>query len=502
VGTIFVRPRVSPDGSKWVLTTRRTILTGTGVQDTARDGLVVAGTPLGATTVVAVERDPWPGFTTGLVAGETRTGIFDADAAINDAGQVAFVTLTDAAGSSNRVIARASLSGPSLTLSSMEISVREGLASPAVGFNEGNSFQVGGLSGDGRIIYNSIVMTPAPPSGSKQATFLGTQVLAQTISGVNSAPNLPLGGTDGPYFVMGVFAGDPVAQVSDSGTGTLVFAQVSGGSDVAVLNGTSLVREGQVLPGDGFLDVLVSQVNNGRLAPGGQNVLLRGFSGNEGWVYGKRNGADVKFKTGSPITPGNAEQWLRFAIPPNLTTLADFTNVAINDAGDYVVTGFTNSTNLDRNVAMVQNGAVVLLREGDVIDITGDGVAAGDDAVILGFGQDTMTVTNDRFVYFIADVIRPAATAASVAIGGPIIQGQGLFRVKLACGPSDIAGPGPVSGHDGELTADDVIFFISAFTAGNLALADIAGPGPVAGGDGELTADDVILFIGRFTAGC
>jgi hypothetical protein len=70
------------------------------------------------------------------------------------------------------------------------------------------------------------------------------------------------------------------------------------------------------------------------------------------------------------------------------------------------------------------------------------------------------------------------------------------------CGPSDIAGPGPVAGADGEVTADDIIFFISAFTGSNLTVADIAGPGPVVGADGELTADDIILFITRFTTGC
>jgi hypothetical protein len=56
-----------------------------------------------------------------------------------------------------------------------------------------------------------------------------------------------------------------------------------------------------------------------------------------------------------------------------------------------------------------------------------------------------------------------------------------------------------VAGADGELTADDIIFFITAFTGGNLAVADIASPGPNAGADGELTADDIILFITRFT---
>jgi hypothetical protein len=71
----------------------------------------------------------------------------------------------------------------------------------------------------------------------------------------------------------------------------------------------------------------------------------------------------------------------------------------------------------------------------------------------------------------------------------------------LACNPADIAGPGPTVNADGELTADDVILFISWFTASD-ARADIASPGPTAGADGEFTADDIILFISRFTAGC
>jgi hypothetical protein len=74
-------------------------------------------------------------------------------------------------------------------------------------------------------------------------------------------------------------------------------------------------------------------------------------------------------------------------------------------------------------------------------------------------------------------------------------------RAIVPCGPSDIAQPGPTVGFDGEVTADDVILFVSWFTSGD-ARADIARPGPTAGGDGEFTADDVILFVSRFTLGC
>jgi hypothetical protein len=83
-----------------------------------------------------------------------------------------------------------------------------------------------------------------------------------------------------------------------------------------------------------------------------------------------------------------------------------------------------------------------------------------------------------------------------VAWGGPTTA-----QAVRNCGVSDLAGAGVVLGPDGELTADDVIVFISLFTASD-ARADLAGPGAVPGGDTEFTADDVIYFVGQFTAGC
>ncbi len=96
---------------------------------------------------------------------------------------------------------------------------------------------------------------------------------------------------------------------------------------------------------------------------------------------------------------------------------------------------------------------------------------------------------------------RRALAAGSISQPGTLTVNV-RTNMPLACGESDIAGPGPTAGADGELTADDVIFFISNFTSNTLAVADIAGPGPSPGADGELTADDIILFINRFTGGC
>jgi hypothetical protein len=133
-----------------------------------------------------------------------------------------------------------------------------------------------------------------------------------------------------------------------------------------------------------------------------------------------------------------------------------------------------------------------------------DGVSVGavtTDAPDSPLNQDAMTTL--RF-----PVTNPALLGRSVPFT-ILLQHMGWdLRVDLdsvrtipRCSTADIAGPGPTSGFDGELTADDIIQFVSWFTSGDTR-ADIAGPGPVDGPDAELTADDLILFINRFSAGC
>jgi len=83
---------------------------------------------------------------------------------------------------------------------------------------------------------------------------------------------------------------------------------------------------------------------------------------------------------------------------------------------------------------------------------------------------------------------------------GSVTSNEATLTVRA--GASDIAGPGGSVGPDGELTADDIIRFINAFTSNNLSVADITGPATPGTPDGEFTADDIILFINRFTTAC
>ena len=54
---------------------------------------------------------------------------------------------------------------------------------------------------------------------------------------------------------------------------------------------------------------------------------------------------------------------------------------------------------------------------------------------------------------------------------------------------------------DDQLTADDIIAFLTAFFA-QQGPADVAGLGGSIGGDGQWTADDIIAFLSAFFAGC
>jgi 3',5'-cyclic AMP phosphodiesterase CpdA len=84
-----------------------------------------------------------------------------------------------------------------------------------------------------------------------------------------------------------------------------------------------------------------------------------------------------------------------------------------------------------------------------------------------------------------------------------VLEGTADDLRAIGCGPSDVAGPGLSVGFDGELTADDIMVFISWF-ASNDPRADVAGQGKVTQPDGEFTADDILVFVTRFinSAGC
>jgi hypothetical protein len=109
---------------------------------------------------------------------------------------------------------------------------------------------------------------------------------------------------------------------------------------------------------------------------------------------------------------------------------------------------------------------------------------------------------------FGADTINPANLGASPfvlrlsqftpALGAYMVRATGI----APCGRADVAGLGGTRRGDGQITADDLVVFLGAFFASDLAIADIATLGGVAQPDGQLSADDLIAFLGAFFSGC
>jgi murein tripeptide amidase MpaA len=74
--------------------------------------------------------------------------------------------------------------------------------------------------------------------------------------------------------------------------------------------------------------------------------------------------------------------------------------------------------------------------------------------------------------------------------------------VTSGCVRADVATLGGAAGPDGQVTIDDLIYFIGAFFANNTAVADVVGLGGSAVLDGNVTADDLIAYLALFFGGC
>ncbi|MGH7132720.1 MAG: GC-type dockerin domain-anchored protein [Phycisphaerales bacterium] len=115
------------------------------------------------------------------------------------------------------------------------------------------------------------------------------------------------------------------------------------------------------------------------------------------------------------------------------------------------------------------------------------------------------------------DARTTGATSPALIISGALAADTGSYTctisnacsavtagalVTVRCTVADVAALGGAVGPDGILTADDVVAYLAAFFANDLAAADIVGLGGSPSADGSLTADDLIAFLAAFFAGC
>jgi hypothetical protein len=173
------------------------------------------------------------------------------------------------------------------------------------------------------------------------------------------------------------------------------------------------------------------------------------------WIM--RNGA-VVVKTGDLITTTASERWGY--------TISWMTG---NIYGDSVVTGVTDNPDTTVNEVMVLNGTEILAREGDPIDVNGNGLF-DDDVYLAGFkGAGTVELPTDGYVYFLANLRNGA--------GGNL--GEGFLRIRL-----------PSAVRKGDMNCDGVVDFKDI----NPFVAILSGTAPCNAANADTNCDSVIDF--------
>jgi hypothetical protein len=121
-----------------------------------------------------------------------------------------------------------------------------------------------------------------------------------------------------------------------------------------------------------------------------------------------------------------------------------------NCKGDWIVAGRTSSADPEADEVLVLNGAEVLVREGDPVDLDGDGLFDDDafigrgDAALSAFQPDDAFITDDMIVYFLA----PLRDAEGNDLGGFGSGGDALLRIRSRLCPEDFDGDDEVGFSD------------------------------------------------------
>lgn len=204
--------------------------------------------------------------------------------------------------------------------------------------------------------------------------------------------------------------------LSADGTNWLVQGDLTGSSStdgLVVVNGTAVVQEGTILSGTIFTEpVDTSGIVGVFMGPNG-DWFVRGNNDatEQDWVYS--NGA-LLAATGWPIYVGASEHYTD-------TEFADtfFLHVANGD-GDFILGGVSDGPT-DSNGVLVLNNTMVIAREGDPVDLDGNGIF--DDGLYLHtFGNDDGFFADNGLFYFVATLRDNSNTAV----------GQGFFVIDLS----------------------------------------------------------------------
>jgi hypothetical protein len=247
-----------------------------------------------------------------------------------------------------------------------------------------------------------------------------------------------------------------------------------------------LVRDGQIVlrkaspisPSGPGASVIVNNVFNTVLLSDGTWLSRGDIANADDWAV--RNGTLVA-KTGDPVITGSRELWGN--------TITVFTG---NRSGDWVI--FGNATNSPSGAAsddvVVLNGTRVIVREGDPVDLNGNGVA--DDDAFIGRGTNTLTawsannafLTDDGWLYFLANL----RNAAGQDLNSNPVFSTPLALLRIRIQPPCIAD----LTVDHVVNIDDLLFVINHW-------GNAGGPADITH-DNTVNIDDLLAVINAWGA--
>lgn len=450
----FDRPYRSPDGRRWIISASSDLTT-------SEDEIIIVGAGLAGDTVVR------EGTAFGSPMVGLNTGVIDRNLSIENLGNYAFATNTDGPTTSDEFIVL--FNGITWVPAA-----QEGLPVPGMPTEFfGTTLDSANILDDGlTAAYRAPSTTGTLGSGEDDFLIRGLGIVAQ--SGV-SVPADQAGGAvetwdvfDSQDFYVSADGATYIAQGDLTGATT--------GDDVAVVRDAVVVQEDSPLAGTSLVSP-VETISEVAMDPGGSWFVRGDNDSQQDWVY--RDGRVVALG-GASIVTGSSEVY------SDALFSASFFWMGGDDQGNYIVGGTTSNPDAEADAVLVRNGNTVILRQGDPVDLDGNG-AYDDDVFVDIFNNDDGFLTDAGILYFTADLV----DGAGLDLGSAYMALD--TNAYLPC-PGDLA-PVPA---DGAVTFADLLVVLGGWGPCP-APCETSCPGD-ANGDCFVDFQDVLVVLGAWGA--
>ncbi len=346
------------------------------------------------------------------------------------------------------------------TASGYETVAVGGTFSSAIGANYGLSMACASVLANGQVAFLNDGVSGSPRTALSAS---GATVVAREATTMFSDP-LPTGVGGALRAISYSQASTTFFQTSDGAHHFYlcdIFTEASTIIPSVVRDGQIVMQVGQALP-DGS-GATISAFSEVWMEPNG-DYFVKGTAG--GSSFFTRNG-QVIARVGSSVVPSSTETW---------TVLIDVKGDA---RGNYVVVGTTSASSTTNDI-IVLNGATIISRESDPVDLNGDGLF--NDSLFIHSFRDRSFMGNDGYFYIGARMKSTAAGTSSL--------GANVSMIRIPAAPPCIAD----FNQDGGVDGSDVESFFSAWENSD-ASADLNQDGGIDGGD-------VQFFFQHWESGC